>query len=72
MNKFGLLAALGLALLAAPLVSAHAEDKPGGTVKGAAVGAVAGHELGGHAKAGAAVGAVAGHHERAKAEQQGK
>jgi hypothetical protein len=53
-----------LAVLASPIV-AHAEA--GGTVKGAAVGAVAGHVMGGHAKSGAVVGAVVGHHERAKA-----
>ncbi len=57
-------------LLAAPL-AAHAADeaKPkGGTLKGAAVGGVAGHMMGGHTKTGAAVGAVAGHHEKAKSQ----
>ncbi len=62
-----------LALTAAPM-AAHAEDsqpKPkGGTLKGAAVGGVAGHMMGGHTKTGAAVGAVAGHHEKAKSEDR--
>ena len=54
-------------------VSAHAADdsskKPAGTAKGAAVGALAGHEVGsGHAVAGAAVGAAVGHHQAKKAE----
>lgn len=50
---------------------AHAEDqKPAGGVKGAAVGAAAGHEVGsGHAVAGAATGAAIGHHQTKKAEQ---
>lgn len=52
-------------------VSAHADDKkPAGTAKGAAVGAVAGHEVGsGHAVAGAAIGAAVGHHQTKKAEE---
>jgi outer membrane lipoprotein SlyB len=53
-------------------VTAHADDqkKPAGTAKGAAVGAVAGHEVGsGHAVAGAATGAAIGHHQSKKAEQ---
>ena len=57
-------------------VAAHAEDqqkKPAGTAKGAAVGAVAGHEVGsGHAAAGAATGAAIGHHQRKKAEEGNK
>lgn len=61
------------ALMTAPL-AARAEDsqpKPkGGTLKGAAVGGVAGHMLGGHTKTGAAVGAVAGHHEKAKSQDR--
>ena len=61
------------ALLVAFTVSAHAADsgdkKPAGTAKGAAVGAVAGHEVGsGHAVAGAATGAAIGHHQSKKAE----
>ncbi len=58
--------------------AARADDTPspkGGTVKGAVVGGVAGHMMGGHTKTGAAVGAVAGHHEKAKSEDnisQGK
>ncbi len=44
--------------------------KSGGTAKGAAIGAVAGHEVGsGHAVAGAATGAAIGHHEAKKANQ---
>lgn len=69
--------AIALAFVASVSVAgmtgaARAEDQPkpsGGTVKGAAVGAAAGHVMGGHAKSGAAVGAVAGHHERAKSEE---
>lgn len=60
-------------LLAAPS-AAHAEDSQptpkGGTLKGAAVGGVAGHMMGGHTKTGAAVGAVAGHHEKAKSQDR--
>jgi hypothetical protein len=54
-------------------IGAHAQDTPkpkGGTLKGAAVGAVAGHVMGGHAVAGAAAGAAIGHHERAKSEKR--
>jgi len=52
------------------IVPAQADDTQpkGGTVKGAAVGGVAGHMMGGHTKTGAAVGAVAGHHEQAKSQ----
>jgi hypothetical protein len=55
-------------------VSASAADdtnkKPAGTAKGAAVGALAGHEVGsGHAVAGAAVGGAVGHHQTKKAEE---
>lgn len=53
-------------------VAAHAEDqkKPAGTAKGAAVGALAGHEVGsGHAVAGAATGAAIGHHQSKKAQE---
>lgn len=55
-------------------VAAHAEDqKPAGTGKGAAAGAVAGHELGsGHAASGAAVGGAIGHHQKKKAEESGQ
>ncbi len=76
MRKSTTLMSAGLAalvLLAAPM-AAYAEDsqpKPkGGTLKGAAVGGVAGHMMGGHTKTGAAVGAVAGHHEKAKSEDR--
>jgi outer membrane lipoprotein SlyB len=60
------------ALLVGFTVSAHATDdkKPAGGVKGAAVGAAAGHEVGsGHAVAGAATGAAIGHHQTKKAEE---
>jgi outer membrane lipoprotein SlyB len=58
------------ATLLAFTVVAHADDqKPAGAAKGAAVGAVAGHEVGsGHAVAGAATGAAVGHHQAKKAE----
>jgi outer membrane lipoprotein SlyB len=46
------------------------DKKPAGAAKGAAVGGLAGHEIGsGHAVAGAAVGAAAGHHQAKKAEE---
>ena len=60
-----------IALLAGSAGLARADDAPkpsGGTVKGAAVGAAAGHVMGGHAKSGAVAGAVIGHHERSKSE----
>ncbi|WP_428491445.1 hypothetical protein [Rhodopila sp.] len=62
------------AMLIGFTVSAHAADdsskKPAGTAKGAAVGALAGHEVGsGHAVAGAATGAAIGHHQSKKAEE---
>ena len=65
--RYYLAAAVFLSFVAA----AHAEDKkPAGAAKGAAVGAVAGHEVGsGHAVAGAATGAAIGHHQSKKAEQ---
>jgi uncharacterized protein YcfJ len=62
-------------ILAATLLgvmgSAHADDKkPTGTAKGAAMGAVVGHETGsGHAVAGAAAGGAIAHHEGKKAEE---
>ncbi|PPQ29177.1 hypothetical protein [Rhodopila globiformis] len=47
------------------------DKKPAGAVKGAAVGGLAGHEMGsGHGVAGAAVGAAAGHHQAKKAEEK--
>ena len=64
--RYYLLAAVFLSFA----VAAHAEDKkPAGAGKGAAVGALAGHEVGsGHAVAGAATGAAIGHHQSKKAE----
>jgi hypothetical protein len=67
------LAAVAMAALMGSTIGASADDKlkpRGGTLKGAAVGAVAGHMMGGHAASGAAVGAVVGHHERAKSEKR--
>jgi hypothetical protein len=60
-------AALGLALAVGTAHAATDNDKDaqhtGGAAKGAAVGALAGHETGsGHAAAGAATGAAIGHH----------
>ena len=43
---------------------------PGWNPERAAVGAVAGHRMGGHTKTGAALGAVIGHHEKAKSEKK--
>lgn len=60
------------ALLLLLSVSAYADEekKPAGTAKGAAVGALAGHEVGsGHAVAGAAAGAAIGHHQAKKADE---
>ncbi len=64
--------AAALSLLAAPLAAFAQDAAPspkGGTLKGAAVGGVAGHMMG-HTKTGAAVGAMAGHHEKAKSEDR--
>ena len=75
--KFGTVLAIAV-LSFGSLSAAFADDAPkpkGGTVKGAAVGAAAGHVMGGHTKTGAVAGAVVGHHERKKSEksiQQGK
>ena len=65
--------AAAIGLLASPLAALARDDAPspkGGTVKGAVVGGVAGHMMGGHTKTGAAVGAMAGHHEKAKSEDR--
>lgn len=74
MNTKALLAgAAALALLASPPAALAQDSAPspkGGTVKGAVVGGVAGHMMGGHTKTGAAVGAMAGHHKRAKSENR--
>ena len=64
------LAALML-IAAAGAATAEDKEKPAGAAKGAAVGAVAGHEVGGgHAVAGAATGAAVGHHQAKKAEKE--
>jgi hypothetical protein len=72
---------IGLALIGAPAAFAASDQTSGtsskpanhhDTAKGAAAGAVAGHEMGsGHALAGAGVGAAVGHHEEKKAEKRG-
>lgn len=66
-----ILAALLVGFTAATANAADDSDKkPAGTAKGAAVGALAGHEVGsGHAVAGAATGAAIGHHQTKKAEE---
>jgi len=67
------LAALAAMTLMGTSIGAQAQDseKPkGGTLKGAAVGAVAGHMMGGHTKTGAVVGAVVGHHEKVESEKK--
>ena len=63
---------LAFAVLSFAAAGAHADDqkKPAGAAKGAAVGGLAGHEVGsGHAVAGAATGAAIGHHQSKKAEE---
>jgi hypothetical protein len=64
---------LVIAFAAGQPVLAASADQPGkhDTAKGAAAGAVIGHEVGhGHAAAGAATGALIGHHEKNKAEER--
>jgi hypothetical protein len=66
-----LVALVAVALLATSGAQAQDTQKPkGGTLKGAAVGAVAGHMMGGHTKTGAVAGAVIGHHEKVKSEKK--
>ena len=66
-----LAAAFGLALTAPLALQAQTAPKPkGGTIKGAAVGGIAGHVMGGHTKTGMAVGALAGHHEKVKSQER--
>ncbi len=64
---------LAALLMAAPL-AAHADDTTptpkGGTLKGAAVGGLAGHALGHHTKTGIVAGAAIGHHEKVKSEKR--
>jgi hypothetical protein len=68
-TRLVLAAGVGLALAAGPAAFAASDHHD--TAKGAAVGAVAGHEMGhGHALAGAGVGAAIGHHEGKKAERK--
>jgi hypothetical protein len=64
---------LAVAFAVGQPVLAASTDEPGkhDTGKGAAAGAVIGHEVGhGHAGAGAATGALIGHHEKNKAEER--
>jgi uncharacterized protein YcfJ len=64
-----LLAAVIMGFTVGAQAASDTDKKPAGTAKGAAVGAVAGHEVGsGHAVAGAATGAAIGHHQSKKAE----
>ncbi len=69
--------AFGLAALLSFSTAALAQNAQGtsnnhSTAKGAAVGALAGHEVGsGHAVAGAAAGAAIGHHEGKKSQAKG-
>lgn len=60
------LPALSLGAQAAP---AAPQAKHHSKLKGALVGAAAGHALGGHAKSGAVVGALVQHHRNKKAEK---
>ena len=61
----------GLGIAAAYAADTKNPNDTGGTAKGAAAGALAGHEMGsGHAVAGAATGAAIGHHDKAKAEKE--
>lgn len=66
---------LGLGVAGAQAANDKQQDPQhtGGAAKGAAVGALAGHEVGsGHAGLGAATGAAVGHHDKKKAEQSNK
>ena len=70
-------AALGFVILAATIPSMQAQQatapapvvKHHSKLKGALVGAAAGHVLGGHAKSGAVVGALWQHHKNKKVAQ---
>ena len=69
---------LGLTLMfaaASPVAAFADSDKDNGkhdTAKGAAAGALAGHEVGsGHVASGAAIGAAVGHHEKTKDHNKG-
>jgi hypothetical protein len=65
MRKILLMLTLSVATAALPVIAnAH------GCIKGAAVGAVAGHLAGHHGVAGAAVGCAVGHHEAKVKEKQ--
>jgi uncharacterized protein YcfJ len=69
MRRIVLAAILAGFTVGAAHAATDSDNKPAGTAKGAAVGALAGHEVGsGHAVAGAADGAAIGHHQTKKAE----
>ena len=64
---------IGTLVVATGLVMSTGAVDAKGVVKGATVGATAGHFVGkGHAKSGAVVGAVAGHHMAKKKAAAGK
>ena len=77
LRKAAASAALGFAMLTATGSSIHAQQaapaapvaKHHSKLKGALVGAAAGHMLGGHAKSGAVAGALWQHHKNKKAAQ---
>jgi len=77
MTRFLGFTALGLAALLSISSAAFAQNSQNtgsnhDTAKGAAAGAVVGHEVGsGHAVAGAAAGAAIGHHEGKKSQANG-
>lgn len=63
----GLVLALPSVSLSAQAVAPAPQAKHHSKIKGAVVGAAAGHVMGGHAKAGAVVGAMVQHHRNKKA-----
>ena len=74
LRKAAASAALGFAMLTTAGTALHAQAAPSAPVakhhsklKGALVGAAAGHMLGGHAKSGAVAGALWQHHKNKKA-----
>lgn len=65
-----MIAALVLGFAASAQAAGDSDKKPAGAATGAAVGGLAGHEVGsGHAVAGAAAGAAIGHHQAKKADE---
>lgn len=63
----GLFLAIPTVTVAAQAVAPAPQAKHHSKIKGALVGAAAGHMLGGHAKSGAVVGALVQHHRNKKA-----